>query len=103
MTTPRLELCTATIAVRLDEKLRPEFDFPCPFEPSVFWTDSVSVLRYSPINNESSVFYTFVANRVQLIRDLSQPKQWCYVPIQENPADDASRGLTIQAFAHQQR
>ena len=40
---------------------------------------------------------------MQLIRDLSQPEQWCYEPTQENPADDASRGLTIQAPAHQQR
>ena len=101
LTTPRLELCAATIAVRLDEKLRAELNFPCPLKPSTFWTDSASVLRY--INNESSVFHTFVANRVQLIRDLSQPEQWRYVPTQENPADNASRGLTIQALAQEQR
>ena len=100
LTTPRLELCAATIAVRLDEKLRTELNFLCPLEPSTFWMDRVSVLRY--INNESSVFHTFVANRVQLIQDLSQSEQWRYVPTQENPADYVSRGLTIQALAQQQ-
>ena len=67
--TLRLELCAATIVMRLDEKLHTELNFSCLLEPSVFWTDSVSVLTY--INNKSLVFHTFVANRVQLIRDLS--------------------------------
>ena len=89
LTTPRLELCAATIAVRLDKKLRAKLNLPCPLKPSVFWTDSVFVLIY--IDNESSVFHTFVANKVPLIRDLSQPKQWRYIPTQKNPADDASQ------------
>ena len=46
LTTPRRELYAATITLRLDEKLRAELNFPCPLKPSVFWTDSVSVLRY---------------------------------------------------------
>ena len=61
-TTPRLELCMATIAVCLDEKLCAELDFPCLLKPFAFWMDSVCVLRY--ISNESSVFHTYVANRV---------------------------------------
>ncbi|GAA6093826.1 uncharacterized protein LOC119223490 [Tachysurus ichikawai] len=38
-------------------------------------------------------FHIFVANRVQLIRDNSDPSQWHYVDTAENPADHASRGL----------
>ena len=84
LTTLRLKLCAASIAVRLDKKLRAELNFPCPLEPSAFWTDRVSMLRY--INNESSVFHTFVANRVQLFRDLSQPEQWCYCTHPKKPS-----------------
>lgn len=45
------------------------------------------------INNDARRFHIFVANRVQLIRDYSDPSQWHYVDTAENPADHASRGL----------
>ena len=38
----------------------------------------------------------YVANRVQQIRDLSQPTDWMYVESDENPADDVTRGLTAR-------
>ena len=56
-----------------------------------FWTDSEVVLSY--INNESKRFKVFVANRVQMIRDHSDPSQWYHVNTKLNPADDTSRGL----------
>ena len=37
---------------------------------------------------------TFVANRIAVIRDGSSPSQWHHVTTEENPADDASRGLS---------
>lgn len=36
----------------------------------------------------------YVANRVQQIRDLTNPCSWMYVGTESNPADHASRGLT---------
>ena len=57
-----------------------------------FRSDSKLVLSY--INNEARRFHVYVANRVQQIRDLSQPTAWMYVESDENPADDATRGLT---------
>ncbi len=51
------------------------------------------VLGY--INNDVRCFHTFVANRVQKICQSTEPKQWLYVPTDENPADNASRGGTI--------
>ncbi|XP_066937337.1 uncharacterized protein [Macrobrachium rosenbergii] len=37
----------------------------------------------------------FVANRVRVIRDYSQPEQWRYVSSNDNPADVASRGISV--------
>ena len=36
----------------------------------------------------------YVANRVQQIRDVTDPSSWLYVSTEVNPADHASRGLT---------
>ena len=57
-----------------------------------FWTDSKIVLGY--VNNEARRFHVYVANRVQQIRDLTNPSSWQYIDTESNPADHASRGLT---------
>ncbi|XP_039268857.2 uncharacterized protein LOC120343903 [Styela clava] len=87
---PRLELT----AVKLDLFLRRELDFE-EIE-SMFWTDSTSVLL--SINNTSRRFPTFVANRLAKIEEGSNALQWRYVPTDLNPADDASRGLSVQSL-----
>jgi len=84
LTIPRLELCAATIASKVEVDLRQE-----QLQPSIFWTDSTTVLRY--VSNETKVYHTFVANRVQSIRNNSEPSQWKYVPSSDNPADLPSR------------
>ena len=56
-----------------------------------FWTDKV-VIGY--IKNDVRRLKTFVANWVQQIRENTNVQQWFYVPMWENPADDASRGLS---------
>lgn len=88
VTIPRMELTAATIAVKMDRMLRQELQID--LEESNFWTDSTTVLRY--IENDSTRFKTFVANRVSLIREASKPSQWRYVSSADNPADQASRG-----------
>ena len=90
MTIPRLELSAATVAVRLDRLIKRELEIH--IDKSVFWTDSTSVLKY--INNRNKRFQTFVANRIAIIHDNSDPSQWKYVETKMNPADDASRGLS---------
>eukprot|EP00112_Aurelia_sp_Birch-Aquarium-sp1_P003366 Seg1376.1 transcript_id=Seg1376.1/GoldUCD/mRNA.D3Y31 product="Solute carrier family 35 member F5" protein_id=Seg1376.1/GoldUCD/D3Y31 len=72
MTIPRLELSAATVAVKLDQKIRKELD--CEIKKSIFWTDSQAVLRY--IYNENRRFQTFVANRLAIIHEGSDPEQW---------------------------
>jgi len=56
---------------------------------STYWTDSKAVLGY--ISNESRRFHTFVANRVQLIREDSSVSAWKYIESEMNPADDGPR------------
>ena len=91
---PRLELSAATVSIRLDRMMRKELQLP--IDASYFWIDSTSVLKY--INNEDKRFHTFVANRVAVVRDSSDPSQWSHVETKVNPDDDASRGLTADEF-----
>ena len=99
MTIPRLELSAAVLAVRMNQMLQEEFQLK--FNKTVFWTDSTAVLQY--IKNEDKRFYTFVANRLAVIHDGSEPSQWNYVPTNINPADDVSRGLTAKELLNDVR
>ena len=56
-----------------------------------FYCDSKVVLGY--IYNQTKRFYVYVHNKVQRIRQSTQPDQWCYVATEHNPADHASRGV----------
>lgn len=89
MSIPRLELSAAVISARLSVMLKTELGMQ--IDEEFFWTDSQVVLAY--ISNEARRFHVFVANRVQLIRETTNPAQWHYVDTAENPADHASRGL----------
>ena len=89
MTVPRLELAAATVAARLNAVVRKELKMP--IDQTTFWTDSTTVLRY--LRNETARFQVFVANRLAIIKDESSPSQWKFVRSEDNPADDASRGV----------
>ena len=97
---PRLELTSATVAVKVNQMIVREFDIGLPTE-TFYWTDSMTVLRY--INNSSARFHTFVANRVAVIQDGSEPSQWRYVNTTSNPADECSRGLSVVNFLRNTR
>ncbi|KAL4009002.1 hypothetical protein ACER0C_002854 [Sarotherodon galilaeus] len=94
VTIPRMELTAAVVAVRMDRMWRRELRLP--LLNSVFWTDSTAVLKY--INNETSRFLVFVANRVSEILKASSASQWRYVNTTHNPADLASRGMKAETF-----
>lgn len=98
ITIPRMELTAATVAVRIDRMMQDELELP--LEPSVFWTDSTSVLKY--IHNETSRFQTFAANRVAVIRATTKSSQWRYVNCCMNPADCVSRGVSASNFLRDQ-
>ena len=92
-TIPRLELTAAVVLVRLVQLMKTEMG---ENTQAVYHTDSTTVLRY--ISNDQRRFPVFVANRVRIIRDFSQPEQWKYIPSQLNPSDCASRGFTMDRF-----
>ncbi len=98
MTIPRIELSAATISVRLDKMAKRELEIP--IDDSMFWTDSISVLRY--VENQNKLVITFVANRIGMIRDGSCPPQWKHVDGKTNPADDAS-SLSADNFLNNTR
>lgn len=94
VTIPRLELIAATLSVKIDKVLKRELEFP--IQETFFWTDSMIVIQY--IENENTRFKTFVANRLTIIHEGTVPSQWNYVPTAENPADDASRGMSAEGL-----
>ena len=55
------------------------------------------------IRNETARFHTFVSNHLTVIHEHSEPSQWRYVNSELNPADDASRGLTVDTMIQNNR
>lgn len=93
-TIPRMELTAAMMAVNVDKMMRKELEID--LQDSAFWTDSTAVLKY--IANEALRLKTFVANRIAAIKENTNVEQWNHVDTSENPADCASRGLTVEKF-----
>ena len=89
-TVPRIELCSAKLAIELSQKLQNELEYK--FSLISYWSDSTTVLNY--IKSESARFHRFVSNKVSYIRCFSDPSQWQYIPSKENPADMVTRGAT---------
>ena len=89
-TMPKLELTAATLATRINKIVTKELEGRLRIDSVTYWNESMTVLKY--IANETRRFVTFVANRVAIIRQESEPRQWRHVRSVHNPADYASRG-----------
>lgn len=87
---PRLELQAACTSIEVSKFIKEQLQLNDLTE--FYWTDSKVVLAY--LNNDAKRFQVYVANRIQKIRDHSEPQQWSYIPTDINPADLASRGAT---------
>jgi len=86
---PRLELQAAVLSTRVNSMLRKELELP--IQQTRYWTDSEIVLHY--LRNKNRRFKTFVANRIEEIKENCMVEEWQHVPGTLNPADDASRGI----------
>ncbi len=95
----RLELTAAVMSLRVSNMIHREVEYQLDFES--FWTDSTIVHGY--ISSSAKRYKTFVANRIQVIRNSTTPEHWKYVPTQSNPADDGSRGLSSSELLHNPR
>ena len=78
---------------KLDRMIKQEVTLP--IDQSTFWTDSTCVLCC--IENKGKRFQTFAANHISAILDQSTITQWRHVDTIQNPADEASRGMTVKA------
>ena len=91
---PLKMMTAALVSVRISSFLQEELEYENVKE--IFWSDSTVVLGF--IANESRRFQVFVANRVQQIRNHTDPSQWFHVKSEDNPADEASRGMSADEF-----
>ena len=76
----RIACCSSekiTILDRNSPQLPLQSELQVRIDKTLFWTDSLTILRN--IGNTSSRFYTFVANRLAVIHEGSQPDQWGYI------------------------
>ncbi|GBM20365.1 hypothetical protein AVEN_222080-1 [Araneus ventricosus] len=87
ITIPRLELLACTIVSRLVNTTKS--DLGLEDVPICCWSDSVNVLYW--ITGKEN-WGTFVNNRVQEIRRLTNPEDWKHIAGILNPADLPSRG-----------
>ncbi|KAJ8415881.1 hypothetical protein AAFF_G00404380 [Aldrovandia affinis] len=67
----------------------------------VMWTDSTTVLAW--IQSDSCRFKVFVGTRIAEIQELTDSQAWRYVETSENPADDLTRGKTLQDLIGENR
>ena len=98
-TVPRLELNAALVSAKVAVLLLEELDIEGL--RVVFWVDSTIVLGY--IHNRTKRFRVYVGNRSKKIRKMTEGWPWKHVTTDVNPADDASRGLSVYDTAKVKR
>ncbi|GBL73826.1 hypothetical protein AVEN_185808-1 [Araneus ventricosus] len=94
---PRMELLAYNIGARLANSVKKDLNL-VDIE-SFFWNDSMDALHW--IKKEGP-WMTFVSNRVNEIRRLSEAYEWKFVPVTQNPADLPSRGCSVKTLLKKQ-
>ncbi|XP_055708899.1 uncharacterized protein LOC129805169 [Phlebotomus papatasi] len=84
---PRLELQAAVMSSRMSAAIRATLDVK--IDDVVLWSDSLTVLGW--IRSDSRRFKQFVGHRISEIDELTEFRQWRWVPTKLNPADLATR------------
>ena len=68
-----------------------------PRNKATFWVDSLYIINVGfSVQGQSRNFKPFVSHRVGEIHDESSPDQLRYVPTKLNPADQGTRGASVQ-------
>ena len=89
MTIPKLELMGNLVLSRLMQSVKNALEKIFQFSNVLYWTDSKVSLSW--IRAQNKEFKTFVENRVQEIRNLTNYSNWFYCRSAENPADILTR------------
>ena len=89
---PRLELQACLMGAKLSKFI--ETQIALTKVKTMLWTDSAVALSW--IRSESRSLKPFVANRVSSIQELTDNDQWHHIDGMDNPADLASRGVSVQ-------
>ncbi|XP_021964112.2 uncharacterized protein LOC110859463 [Folsomia candida] len=95
---PRLELCGALLLSEFMPQIAKALKIH--FKSMIAYTDSTLVLRW--IRSEPYKYHTFVANRISKIQENLPAEYWGFVRGVENPADCASRGITVKELINHQ-
>ena len=93
VTIPKLELTAVLLAARLCTFVKEAYQNVIQFRNIVLWCDSQVALHWL---NSSKSLPTYVANRVEEIRNLISIEQIRYVTTIDNPADQVTRGITAE-------
>lgn len=96
---PRLELCAALVAAQLASLLRKELTLEVAH--TTLWSDSTMVLTW--LHSQSCRFRVFVGACVSEIQELTKNCTWRYVDSDQNPADDLTRGKTLEELTDPNR
>ncbi|XP_018358679.1 PREDICTED: uncharacterized protein LOC108758300 [Trachymyrmex cornetzi] len=98
MTIPRLELAGAALLAKLVKHILQILD---QRPASVYlWTDSTVTLTW--ISNHPSRWKDFIHNRVCFIQESVPQARWNFFAGPENPADLATRGLSVKQLSEQE-
>ena len=88
---PKLELQAAVIGARLCKVTTEESRLL--FNAIHFWTDSTTVIAWI---NSPEKQKCYCANKINEILSISEAQQWHHIPVKQNPADHATRGIRLQ-------
>ncbi|XP_043063201.1 uncharacterized protein LOC122319671 [Drosophila yakuba] len=92
---PRLELSGALLLFEMAAAIIPQM--PTINSELYCWTDSTIVLAW--LSKTACQWTTSVANRVTKIAQATKTENWSHVQSEHNPADLASRGVSLQDLA----
>ena len=96
---PRLELCAALTGAQLAKLQHTEMTLS--IHKTILLSDSTTVLHW--IQSDSQHYKVFVGTRIAEIQELVGTDSWRYVPSEENPADDITRGKHLLDLAKPNR
>lgn len=96
--TPRLELCAAVLLTDLVKHVKEIYNGDVQFEDIFCWSDSTVTLSW--LRSPSQRWKTYVSNRVSHIQERIPAGHWRHVTSETNPADCASRGVTVRELVN---